>query len=71
MKAKQVFAPFGTLFSIAVLTVQCAACPAARHFVVRDACHEHCAKKTHEAAMRSNPRGAVVGEMCAAGIGKF
>ena len=34
-------APSGTLFSIAVLTLQCAACPAAQHFVVRDACHGH------------------------------
>jgi len=39
MKAKQVFSSFVTLFSTAVLTLQCAACPAARHFVVRDACH--------------------------------
>ena len=38
-------APFGTLFSIAVLTLQCAACPAARHFVVRDACHGHYAQE--------------------------
>ena len=43
MKAKQVFAPFGTLFSIAVLTLQCAACPAAQHFFARDTCHGHCA----------------------------
>ena len=57
--------------SSAVLTVQCAACPAARHFVVRDACHEHRARKTHDAATRSNPRGAFVGTMLVAGIGKF
>ena len=31
--------------SSAALTLQCAACPAARHFVVRDACHEYCVKK--------------------------
>ena len=29
--------------SSAVLTLQCAACPAARHFFARDACREHCA----------------------------
>ena len=31
--------------SSAVLTLQCAGCPPARHFVVRDACHEHCAQE--------------------------
>ena len=57
--------------SSAVLTVQCAACPAARHFFMLKCLLRTLCEKTHEAAMRSNPRRAFLGTMLAAGIGKF
>ncbi len=57
--------------SSAVLTAQCADCPPARHFFMLKCLPRTWARKTHDAAMASNPRGAFVGEMYAAGIGKF
>jgi len=57
MKAKQGFASFVTLFSIAVLTLQCAACPAAQHFFMLKCLLRTRARETHKAGCHPTPGG--------------